>query len=45
MTALADDEVKPIEGPTQPHLAKQDISKLDLTKVTALTAEVVSGKN
>ena len=42
MTATADDEVKPIEGPSQPHLSKQDITKLDLNKITALTPEVVS---
>jgi hypothetical protein len=42
MTATNDDEIKPMEGPVQPHLSKQDISKLDLTKVTALTPEVVS---
>ena len=40
--AAADDEVKPFEGPSQPHLSKQDITKLDLNKITALTPEVVS---
>jgi hypothetical protein len=42
MTALADDDVKPMENPSQPHLSKQDITKLDLNQITALTQEVVS---
>lgn len=42
MTAAVEDDVKPMESPSQPHLSKQDISKLDLNKITALTPEVVS---
>ncbi|GKY97741.1 eukaryotic translation initiation factor 2 subunit 3, Y-linked [Mayamaea pseudoterrestris] len=46
MTAFAagaaDDDVRPMENPSQPHLSKQDITKLDLNQITALTQEVIS---
>jgi len=31
------------QGPTQPHLAKQDATTVDPAKLTALTPEVVRG--
>lgn len=37
----ADDEVEAIHQPKQPHLAKQDATTVDPTKLTALSPEVV----
>jgi hypothetical protein len=41
MTATKEDETKEQPRITQPHLAKQDASTVDATKLTALTPEVV----
>ena len=42
MGAAAEDEIEEHHAPKQPHLATQDASTVDPTKLTALTPEVVS---
>jgi len=41
MTVQFAEEPAPNEGPTQPHLSKQDATAVDPSKLTALTPEVV----
>ena len=38
---MGEEEAEDHQGPTQPHLAKQDATTVDPSKLTALTPEVV----